>query len=494
MKLSIKAGSTSQSLLIFILDSSSTTGAGLTGLAYNTGSLVCYYARPGATAASVSLATQTVTGAFSSGGFVEISSANMPGLYRFDPPDAALATGARSVVFVLKGATNMTPLPIEVELTGWDNQDAVHGGMSALPNAAAAAANGLLTFGTGSGQLNPASGIVSANVTQTDGVAYHNYDGVAQTGGASTITLQAGSSTVTGAYVGWRIAIVGGTGAGQSRVITAYNTGTMVATVDTAWGTQPDSTSEYVFGTPADRTIVGSGGIVAASFATGAIDANAVAQAAADKAWSTATRTLTSGSGLTVAGITGVTFPTNFASTVIDSSGRVQVQSGTGAGQLSITSGKVAATLVSTDVTGNVASDVQTIKTQAITCGAGVTVNPNVGTATAAPVVDGSGRVQVQSGTGAGQISITSGQVAATLDATASANLADAILGRDTSTIQGTMPKHCLGVLVHGFTKWTIQGSNLIIMDTVTGAALYTLPLTVGPSSLGVVTGVDSAS
>ena len=125
MKLSIKAGATSQALLIFVQDSTSTTGAGLTGLAYGTSGLTCYYARPGFTAAAVTLVTQTVTGTYSSGGFVEISATNMPGWYRFDPPDAALAAGVRSVGFHLKGAANMAPLPFEVELTAWDNQDQV---------------------------------------------------------------------------------------------------------------------------------------------------------------------------------------------------------------------------------------------------------------------------------------------------------------------------------------------------------------------------------
>jgi hypothetical protein len=53
---------------------------------------------------------------------------------------------------------------------------------------------------------------------------------------------------------------------------------------------------------------------------------------------------------------------------------------GTGTGQINANSGKVPATLASTDVTGNVACDLQTIKTQAVTCAAGVTVNTNVGT------------------------------------------------------------------------------------------------------------------
>jgi len=145
MKLSIKAGSTSQSVNVFIQDSSSTTGAGLTGLVFNTASLTAYYALPRAVAVVINLATlAAITTAWASGGFKEIDATNMPGWYRLDIPDAALASG-RFVSLHLKGAANMAPLPIEIELTGWDNQDGVRGGMTALPNAAAAANGGLPT-------------------------------------------------------------------------------------------------------------------------------------------------------------------------------------------------------------------------------------------------------------------------------------------------------------------------------------------------------------
>ena len=126
MKLSILAGATSQSVNVFIRDSSSTTGGGLTGLAYNTASLTAYYTHSGtnATATAITLATlAAVTSAYSSGGFKEIDATNMPGWYRFDIPNACLATSkGRSVAIHLKGATNMAPCPIEIELTGWDNQ------------------------------------------------------------------------------------------------------------------------------------------------------------------------------------------------------------------------------------------------------------------------------------------------------------------------------------------------------------------------------------
>ncbi len=60
--------------------------------------------------------------------------------------------------------------------------------------------------------------------------------------------------------------------------------------------------------------------------------------------------------------------------TARDLGASVLLSVGTGTGQVNLSGGKVPATLASTDVTGNVASDVQTIKTQAVTCSGGVTV------------------------------------------------------------------------------------------------------------------------
>jgi hypothetical protein len=160
MKLSIQAGSTSQTVNIFIQDSSSTTGAGLTGLVFNSAGLTAYYGLSRAAAAAITLATQTVTGAWSSGGFVEISSANMPGWYRFDIPDAALASG-RFVSLHLKGATNMAPLPVEIELTAINNQSA-----TAFMTSVASVVGAV---GSVTGAVGSVTGNVGGNVTGTVG-------------------------------------------------------------------------------------------------------------------------------------------------------------------------------------------------------------------------------------------------------------------------------------------------------------------------------------
>lgn len=136
MKLAIAKASTDQTVNVFIQDSSSSTGGGLTGLVYNTASLVCYYVRAKAAAVQLSLATQTVTGAHSDGGFVEISAANMPGWYRLDLSDVICATGVDHVGLMLKGATNMAPTPLEIQLTTLDFNTVMRGTDSAATAAA----------------------------------------------------------------------------------------------------------------------------------------------------------------------------------------------------------------------------------------------------------------------------------------------------------------------------------------------------------------------
>lgn len=192
MKVQLKKGSTSNILQIFIADSSSTTGAGLTGLTNASAGLTAYYHRDtDTTATAITLVTMTV-GTFTSSGFKEIDATNMPGWYQFCPPNAAFASGAASCAFHLKGATNMAPLPIEVELVAYDPQDSVRLGLTALPNAAAEAAGGLYTRGTGAGQINqPANGQIDAN------------------------TVKVGGTTQTARDLGASVLISSGTGTGQ---------------------------------------------------------------------------------------------------------------------------------------------------------------------------------------------------------------------------------------------------------------------------------------
>ena len=114
MKAQIRKGSTSKCLLIKIPDSESSTGAGRSGILYNSAGLVAYYLREGASApVSITLAPATL-GSYSAGGLVEVP--NMPGWYQLCPPDAAFATGADTVGIQLRGAPGMGDVDIEIQL------------------------------------------------------------------------------------------------------------------------------------------------------------------------------------------------------------------------------------------------------------------------------------------------------------------------------------------------------------------------------------------
>lgn len=132
-KLSRVVGTTSQVVDIFVQDSSSTKGAGLTGLTSASGGLTCYYHRNTANAdVSVPLSSATL-GTFTSGGFIVVDGTNMPGVYQIGIPNLALVAGADSVVLYLFGATNMAPVILEIELTAVNNQNGNTFGLAYLP-------------------------------------------------------------------------------------------------------------------------------------------------------------------------------------------------------------------------------------------------------------------------------------------------------------------------------------------------------------------------
>lgn len=166
----IKAGLTDQTIDIFVLDSSSTTGAGLTGLTHSTSGLTCYY-RKGATGTStqLTLATQTVGGAHSDGGFVAIDGTNMPGLYRLDLSDTMVAAEGMLTIY-LRGATNMAPVVAELEIVDVDIYDSVRLGLTALPNVASGSAGALITSGTGTAQLSVSSGAVTVGTINNNAI------------------------------------------------------------------------------------------------------------------------------------------------------------------------------------------------------------------------------------------------------------------------------------------------------------------------------------
>lgn len=163
MKLSRKAGATSEIWQVFIADSSSTTGAGLTGLLFNSGSLTAYYHRDTDTTATAMTLVDMTVGTFTSLGFKEVNATNLPGVYQFCPPNAAIAAGAKSCIFMLNGAANMAPLPIEVDLFSQVDVVSIAGTAQTAKDLGAINVTGLNTLIT----HDPGTTIGTSTLTQT---------------------------------------------------------------------------------------------------------------------------------------------------------------------------------------------------------------------------------------------------------------------------------------------------------------------------------------
>jgi len=89
-----------------------------TGLAYNTSGLKAYYMKTGLGSTSISLVDQTSNGLYTAGGFCEIDSTSMPGIYRLDLPNEMFVGNYlySDATLTLSGANNMYPLVIRYAL------------------------------------------------------------------------------------------------------------------------------------------------------------------------------------------------------------------------------------------------------------------------------------------------------------------------------------------------------------------------------------------
>jgi hypothetical protein len=106
--ITIAPGSTSQSIELYL---------GATGLTASTAGLSARYNRTRTASVDIPLVARTIAQAWTSGGFAEVDSTNMPGVYRLDIPDAALAAGADDVTIVVRGASGTNGAVMTVKLS-----------------------------------------------------------------------------------------------------------------------------------------------------------------------------------------------------------------------------------------------------------------------------------------------------------------------------------------------------------------------------------------
>ena len=198
----IKKGATDQTVYVEVLDSTSTTGGRKTGLVYNSSGLTAYYARNGAAAAAITLATlAAANSAHSDGGFKEVDATNMPGIYRLDLPDAAVASGAESVVITLKGVTGMAQVSTEIQLVDntakdiYDRLGAPAGASAAADIAAIKTQTAAIEVDTQDIQSRIPAALVSGRIDASVGAMAANVMTAAAAASDLTTELQSGLAT-----------------------------------------------------------------------------------------------------------------------------------------------------------------------------------------------------------------------------------------------------------------------------------------------------------
>ncbi len=241
---SVAAGSVSFSAILFLQDTTAgnaSVGLGLAGLTSASSGLQAWYARTRGSSTSIGLTPLgSATAGWTSGGFIGVDSVNMKGVYRLDVPDAAFASGADQVIlnFPAVSALNLAQADVLYEITGWNNQNAVSGGLSAF---------GSVSVGTGGadsaafttnavtrlqGGLATSAGLGSVTVgTNSD-----------KTGYALTVTPPTAAQTAT--------AVMASTVAGKSLTDAIRYVGAVCAGTITDAGTGTEIFTDFA-GTPA---------------------------------------------------------------------------------------------------------------------------------------------------------------------------------------------------------------------------------------------------
>lgn len=255
----VLAGSTSVSIDILLRKKADNTEK--TGAAFGDAGNSASYRRQGAAAVAITLATQTVTGAFSSGGFVEVDATKQPGVYRFDVPDLAFAAGVDYVTITFVSTTGYTyveriPLSTHVIQSG-DSYGVVTDagfGLAKLVRSTTPA-NPLTVNGSGKAAATVATGDF-ADILAVRAAKIDNLDA---------------AITTRSTYAGGAVASVTGS-VGSVVGLTASNLDTTVSS----------------------RSVFAGGAVASVTGAVGSVTADVgITQAGADKVWGSAARSLT---------------------------------------------------------------------------------------------------------------------------------------------------------------------------------------------------------
>ena len=260
MLIGYKRGQGSIVLRVKILNSSVSTGAGLTGLSStSSGLIISTIADTESTATAYTVAASNVETITTNGTyaaptsgkcrFKEVDATNHKGVYEIQIADARFAvSSAKSLLVSISGATNAAETDVVIPLRDLDPFDAVRAGLTALPNVASGSAGAIITSGTGTAQLSVSSGAV------TVGGYASGQTPLQPTVAGRTLDVSAGGEA------GIDLANVG-----SPNTTLSFSTTGSVGSVSGSVGSVVGAVGS-----------IGAGGITTASFATGAIDANAM--------------------------------------------------------------------------------------------------------------------------------------------------------------------------------------------------------------------------
>ncbi len=181
----VKKGSTDRSVTIRIIDA--TTGEVENAVEHDTSGLALWYRREGADKTSITAAAlAALTTGHTDNGIELIGD----GAYRLDLPDAAFASGANHVD-IGGTVTGMLVIGGRVRLVDYNPEDTVRLGLTALPAAAANAANGLLVSTAGALDMDT----VAANVAFIKQYAFSGPYTIDEVTSSTVIVLDSGPPT-----------------------------------------------------------------------------------------------------------------------------------------------------------------------------------------------------------------------------------------------------------------------------------------------------------
>jgi hypothetical protein len=318
----IKVGA-AQSISISILLRSTTDNTEVTGKVHT--DVTASYWRQGGTRQAITPETlAAVDSAFSAGGFKEVDATNQKGVYRFDVPDGAFATGADWVIVTVQVAECYACHREFCLATA--NPNDVYDKLPASPAA----------VGSNMGSVTSVSsdvGITQAGADKVWGTAVRS---LTTFGSLAADTASAVWATVTKAVTS-----------------VANDVGITQAGADKVWGTAARSLT--TFGSLAADTASAVWATVTKAVTSVANDVG-ITQAGADKVWGTAARSLTTFGSLAADAASAVW--ATVTKTVTSVTNAIVLPTGTGEGEIELTNGQVNAGNDPASIWGKLLADI----------------------------------------------------------------------------------------------------------------------------------------